>query len=91
MQMGCSLLKFFPAGAAGGIQMLKSMAAPYLHTGVRFIPTGGVNQANASDYLAETCVLAVGGTWIAKRDMIAAGDWARITRNAEQALAAVNA
>jgi len=85
MAMGLSVLKFFPAEAAGGAKMLKSMAAPYAHTGVRFIPTGGINAENARDYLAMDCVLAVGGSWIAKRDAIAAGDWGAIEQNARAA------
>jgi len=82
------VLKFFPAGAAGGPKFLKSLAAPYAHTGVRFIPTGGVNSGNLADYLAMDAVLAAGGTWIAKKDAIAAGEWAKI---AERARAAVEA
>lgn len=85
MAMGLSVLKFFPAEAAGGAKMLKSLAAPYAHTGVRFIPTGGINAENAKDYLAMDCVLAVGGSWIAGRDAIAAGDWATIEQNARAA------
>ena len=85
MAMGLSVLKFFPAEAVGGAKMLKSLAAPYAHTGIRFIPTGGINQNNAGDYLAMDCVLAVGGSWIAKRDAIAAGNWAKIEQNARAA------
>ena len=82
---GLEVLKFFPAGAAGGAKYLKSLAAPYAHTGVRFVPTGGVSQDNLADYLAMKTVLAVGGTWIAKKDAIAAGEWAKITANARAA------
>ena len=53
--------------------MLKSLAAPYAHLGVRFIPTGGVSLANLEDYLSIKTVLAAGGTWIAKKDAIAGG------------------
>ena len=73
LNAGVSVLKFFPAGAAGGVKMLKSLAAPYAHLGVRFIPTGGVSLDNVMDYLNEPAVLAAGGTWLAKKEDIKAG------------------
>lgn len=82
---GCSLVKFFPAMAAGGPEMLKNIAAPYAHTGVGFNPTGGVNLGNLGDWLAVPQVHAVGGTWIAKREDIAAGNWDAIASNAREA------
>ena len=82
---GLKVLKLFPAGAAGGAKYLKSLAAPYAHTGVKFIPTGGVSRDNLGDYLAMDTVLAVGGTWIAKKDAIAAGEWDKIRENARAA------
>jgi len=75
LSLGVKVLKFFPAGAAGGVNMLKSLAAPYAHLGVKFLPTGGVNQDNLKEYLKEKSVLAVGGTWLATKDDIAAGRW----------------
>lgn len=90
LSWGVKFLKFFPAGAAGGVAMLKSIAAPYLHTGVRFIPTGGVNQANLSEYLALKAVVAVGGTWIATTDDIAAKRWNQIRDNCRNAVAVAN-
>ncbi len=72
---GAKLLKFFPAEAAGGVQMLKSIAAPYLHMGIRFMPTGGINERNLKDYLGISSVLAVGGTWIATREDVAQKRW----------------
>jgi 2-dehydro-3-deoxyphosphogluconate aldolase/(4S)-4-hydroxy-2-oxoglutarate aldolase len=81
LDAGVSVLKFFPAGAAGGVKMLKSLAAPYAHLGVRFIPTGGVSLDNVLDYLNEPAVLAAGGTWLANKDDIAAGRWEQITEN----------
>jgi 2-dehydro-3-deoxyphosphogluconate aldolase/(4S)-4-hydroxy-2-oxoglutarate aldolase len=86
LSLGLKHLKFFPAGAAGGIKMLKSIAGPYAHTGVRFIPTGGVTTENLTDYLSEKIVIAAGGTWIAKRDAIAASDWVAITENCRGAV-----
>ena len=76
---GCKVLKFFPAGAMGGLDMLKSLTAPYGHTGVRFMPTGGVSPTNLNEYLATKGVIACGGTWIATKDDIAGEKWELIT------------
>ena len=89
LECGCRVLKFFPAEPAGGLTYLKSMAAPYAHLNVRFIPLGGLNAENAIRYLDDPMILAVGGSWIAKRESIAAGDWASITALARQAQALV--
>jgi len=75
LSCGCRILKFFPAGAMGGLAMLKSLIAPYGHTGVQFMPTGGVSPANLSEYLATKGVIACGGTWIATKDDIAGEQW----------------
>ena len=66
MELGCTFLKFFPAEAAGGTAMLKSLIAPYRHLGIRFMPTGGVKPANVESYLQIPEVAAVGGTWLNK-------------------------
>jgi 2-dehydro-3-deoxyphosphogluconate aldolase/(4S)-4-hydroxy-2-oxoglutarate aldolase len=89
LALGIQVLKFFPAGAAGGVKMLRSIAAPYAHLGVRFIPTGGVNLNNMREYLEEKSVLALGGTWIATREDIAAARWKTIRDNCRAALAVV--
>ena len=83
MGLGLTVLKFFPAEAAGGVKMLKSLSGPY--AGVKFVPTGGITPENAGEYLALPNVGCVGGTWLAPGDALAAGDWARVTRLAEQA------
>ena len=67
-ELGCRFFKFFPAEAAGGIKMLKSIAAPYKHLGIKFMPTGGVTIDNAGDWLAVPEVAAAGGTWLNKAD-----------------------
>ncbi len=87
MDLGCKFLKFFPAEAAGGTKMLKSIIAPYKHLGVRFMPTGGVTTANVMDYLAIKEVVAVGGTWLGKSDDIEAGNWDKIRDIVKQAVA----
>ena len=84
LSVGCRVLKFFPAEACGGVKMLSAMSAPYKHTGVQFVPTGGVNLQNLQEYLALDTVLACGGTWIAKKDEIAAGKWDEIAARAQQ-------
>jgi len=84
--LGCKLLKFFPAQAAGGVKMLKALAGPYAHTGVKFIPLGGIDATNAAEYLAMPIVAAVGGTWLADAKLIAAANWAQITALTKQAL-----
>jgi len=87
LSSGCKLLKFFPAEAAGGVGMLKNLAGPYGHTGVKFIPTGGITAANLASYLKVPVVAAVGGSWFVDKALIAAGDWKEITRLTKEALA----
>ena len=67
-ELGCRFFKFFPVEAAGGVKMLKSIAAPYKHLGIKFMPTGGVTIDNAADWLAVPEVSAAGGTWLNKAD-----------------------
>ncbi len=90
LALGCRLLKFFPAEALGGVAMLESLSAPYKHTGVRFIPTGGVSPANLESYLKVPTVAAVGGTWIAKSDDLAAGRWSEIQSRCARAVEVVS-
>ena len=87
MELGCRFLKFFPAEAAGGTAMLKSLIAPYKHLGVRFMPTGGVTTANVMEYLAIREVAAVGGTWLGKAEDIKSGNWDKIRETVKQAVA----
>jgi 2-dehydro-3-deoxyphosphogluconate aldolase / (4S)-4-hydroxy-2-oxoglutarate aldolase len=84
---GLSLLKFFPAEAMGGVQMLRALSAPF--AGVRFIPTGGITAANLPRYLALPNVAACGGSWMASEDMISAGKFTEIARLSGQARAIV--
>jgi 2-dehydro-3-deoxyphosphogluconate aldolase/(4S)-4-hydroxy-2-oxoglutarate aldolase len=76
--MGLSTVKFFPAGLAGGPNMLKALAAVF--RGVRFMPTGGVSAANLAEYLALPQVIACGGSWLTPTSAITAGDYATVTR-----------
>lgn len=91
LSLGCTTLKFFPAEAAGGVKMLEAIHAPYRHTGVRFVPTGGVSPANLASYLGCAAVAAVGGTWLAKPSDMAAGDFAGIGARTREAVAAAGA
>ena len=91
VEHGCRLLKYFPAETSGGLAHLAAMAAPYAHLKLRYIPLGGLTQANMGDYLKSPLVAALGGSWIAKPDVIAKKDWAAITKAAADAVAAVKA
>lgn len=82
---GCRLLKFFPSESSGGLPHLKNIAAPYLHLGLKFIPLGGITVHNLATYLENDLIAAVGGSWLAPRDVIAAGDWKKIESNAREA------
>ena len=83
--LGLSRFKFFPAEAAGGVPMLKSLGGPF--AGVRFCPTGGISTANAASYLALPNVACVGGSWLAPPALVEADDWAGITALARTAAA----
>ena len=83
--IGFPVLKFFPAEQSGGARWLKSVAEPLPH--IRFCPTGGINGDNAAAYLALANVIAVGGSWIAPAQAIAAGDFTGITARAAAAAA----
>jgi 2-dehydro-3-deoxyphosphogluconate aldolase/(4S)-4-hydroxy-2-oxoglutarate aldolase len=76
--LGADVVKVFPAEVVGGPALITALAAVWPQ--VRFVPTGGISPANVGDYLALAPVLAVGGSWMVDRAMIAAGDWAAITR-----------
>lgn len=76
MEFGLDVVKFFPAEAAGGLNMIKSMAAPY--TTMKFMPTGGISAANMKSYLDFDKVIAIGGSWMVKGDLIAAGQFDKI-------------
>ncbi|MBU1286465.1 MAG: bifunctional 4-hydroxy-2-oxoglutarate aldolase/2-dehydro-3-deoxy-phosphogluconate aldolase [Alphaproteobacteria bacterium] len=84
---GFDLLKLFPATIAGGVGALKAIAGPLPH--LRFMPTGGITEADAGKYVALPNVVAVGGSWIATGADIAAEDWKGISAKARKALAAI--
>jgi 2-dehydro-3-deoxyphosphogluconate aldolase/(4S)-4-hydroxy-2-oxoglutarate aldolase len=83
--LGISFLKLFPAGAVGGLALLRTLAPVF--SGVAFCPTGGIDERSAREYLALPNVPMVGGSWMVPAEAIAAGDWARIRRLAGRASA----
>ena len=87
LPFGFRVLKFYPAEAMGGLPYLSAMTAPYRHLGLSFVPLGGVNTGNLKEYLGSPLIAAVGGSWIAKRELIIAKDWETIRRNAAEATA----
>ena len=83
LEYGLEVLKFFPAEPAGGLKMIKALAAPY--TMVRFMPTGGINENNVRDYLKYDKIHACGGSWMVKGDLIRAGEFDKIREMVKQA------
>jgi 2-dehydro-3-deoxyphosphogluconate aldolase/(4S)-4-hydroxy-2-oxoglutarate aldolase len=86
VEHGCKVLKFFPAEPSGGLAYLKAMAAPYAHLGLKFVPLGGLNAKNMASYLANPDIAALGGSWLAPRDLIQEGAWDKITTLAKEAV-----
>jgi 2-dehydro-3-deoxyphosphogluconate aldolase/(4S)-4-hydroxy-2-oxoglutarate aldolase len=87
LERGIQVVKFFPAEASGGLPLLTSMSAPY--SGIKFIPTGGINPNNLTSYLANQKVHACGGSWMVKPELISSGNFAEITRLTREAIALV--
>lgn len=84
IELGLEVVKFFPAEAAGGLNMIKSMAAPYVN--MKFMPTGGINASNVCSYLDFGKIIACGGSWMVNKAMVAAGDFAGIARLTKEAV-----
>lgn len=84
MALGLEAVKFFPAEQNGGIAKLKAIAAPYKM--LKWMPTGGVNTKNMMDYLSFNQILACGGTWMVKKDLIDSANWSEITRICKEAV-----
>jgi 2-dehydro-3-deoxyphosphogluconate aldolase/(4S)-4-hydroxy-2-oxoglutarate aldolase len=87
LDKGLNILKFFPVKVLGGVAMLKALAGPY--GDVKFVPTGGINQDNLAEYLAQPNVHCCGGSWLAKANVISAGKFDEITRLARDAVSVV--
>ena len=76
VKRGLTIVKFFPAEQAGGIAMIKALAAPYV--GLKFMPTGGINAGNLTEYLSCDKILCCGGSWMVKGDLVKAGNFGKI-------------
>jgi 2-dehydro-3-deoxyphosphogluconate aldolase / (4S)-4-hydroxy-2-oxoglutarate aldolase len=86
IELGCRLLKFFPAEPSGGLDYLRVMAAPFRHLGVQFLPLGGLSTKNAATYLEERgLIAAIGGSWLAPKSALDEGNWELIRRLAREA------
>ncbi len=83
LSFGLDVVKFFPAEQAGGLKYIKAIAAPY--TGVKFMPTGGINAENVKEYLKYDRIIACGGSWMVKGDLIKAGDFDKIRELTKEA------
>ena len=83
MRLGLSVVKFFPAEPAGGLSMIKAVAAPY--TRLSFMPTGGINAENVRDYLRYDRIIACGGSWMVKKDLIKEGRFDEVKRLVKEA------
>ena len=84
IELGLDVVKFFPAEQNGGVAKLKAVAGPY--TNLRWMPTGGVNAKNLLDYLSFNKIIACGGTWMVKKDLIEAENWDEIERLTREAV-----
>ena len=82
IENGLEVVKFFPAEPAGGLKMIKAMAAPYV--GMKFMPTGGINPKNVRDYLAYDRIIACGGSWMVTADLVNNGEFDKITELAKE-------
>ena len=82
IENGLEVVKFFPAEPAGGLKMIKAMAAPYV--GMKFMPTGGINPKNVRDYLAYDRIIACGGSWMVTADLVKNGEFDKITELAKE-------
>lgn len=91
LRAGLRVLKFFPAMTSGGLPSLRNLAAPFRHRGISFMPTGGITEQTLPEWLERSEVAAVGGSWLAPRSDVDAGDWEAIGERARRARAIVEA
>lgn len=82
---GANILKYFPAETSGGMAHLKAISAPFAHLGLQFIPLGGLQVDNFTDYLRDPCCLAIGGSWLAPAALIRDRNWQAIHDNCKAA------
>ncbi|MBQ8068093.1 MAG: bifunctional 4-hydroxy-2-oxoglutarate aldolase/2-dehydro-3-deoxy-phosphogluconate aldolase [Solobacterium sp.] len=84
VKRGLKIVKFFPAEQFGGVATIKALAAPF--TTLKFMPTGGINAKNIRDYLTNSKIIACGGSWMVKGDLVKAGDFAKIKELVKEAV-----
>ena len=87
LELGLTTVKFFPAEPAGGLKVIKAIAAPYVN--VSFMPTGGISESNVREYLAYNRIVACGGSWMVKKDLVANGEFDKIRDMVAEAAAIV--
>lgn len=87
VKRGLKTVKFFPAEQFGGVAAIKALSAPYRE--LKFMPTGGINAKNLKDYLSLNCIIACGGSWMVKGDMIKGGQFDKIKKLTAEAVALV--
>ena len=87
LELGLTTVKFFPAEPAGGLKMIKAIAAPYVN--VSFMPTGGISESNVREHLAYNRIVACGGSWMVKKDLVANGEFDKIRDMVAEAAAIV--
>lgn len=88
VKRGLRVVKFFPAEQFGGIATIKALSAPYV--GLKFMPTGGISAKNLKEYLACKPIVACGGSWMVKKDLIQAGEFDKIKELTKEAVALAN-
>lgn len=84
MDRELNTVKFFPAGASGGLAKIKALYGPY--GDVRFVPTGGINAVNLAEWLAHPAIIACGGSWLVAKNLLAAGNWDEVVRLTKEAV-----
>lgn len=87
VKRGLKVVKFFPATQFGGVATMKALAAPY--TGIKFMPTGGIHLENLEEFLRCPAVIACGGSWMVKKDLIQSGQFQTIQKKTEEAVSLV--
>lgn len=91
IELDCKLLKFFPAEPSGGLTYLRAIVSPFAHLGLKFIPLGGLDAGNMAAFFADPNVAALGGSWLAPRNLIRSGKWDEITVLAKEATEMIRA
>jgi 2-dehydro-3-deoxyphosphogluconate aldolase/(4S)-4-hydroxy-2-oxoglutarate aldolase len=84
LELGLNTVKFFPAGASGGLEKIKALYGPY--GDVKFVPTGGIGPENLAEWLAQPSIIACGGSWLVAKNLLAGGKWDEVVRLTREAV-----